>query len=143
MQYDLRTELDKERFKLRCNALYKKGAVVEMTEKSFRSPNQNRYLHLIIGVVAMETGVSLEYAKEKYFKRLVNKDIFVVVHEDRFLGSIEALRSTADLSVEEMSICIERFKMWASEQGMYLPSPGDESLLKEIEIQLGRMKMYM
>ena len=78
MQYNLATDLDQERFVNRANALLQKGVVVELTEKTFRSPNQNRYLHLLIGVVAMDTGVGLEYAKREYFKKLVNRDIFVI-----------------------------------------------------------------
>ena len=143
MQYNLATELDQERFVNRANALLQKGVVVELTEKTFRSPNQNRYLHLLIGVVAMDTGVGLEYAKREYFKRLVNKDLFVIKKSDRFAGEIEDLRSSADLTVEEMSMAIDRFKRWGAENGFYMPNPEDTSLLREIEIEMGRLKMYL
>ena len=63
MQYNLATELDQERFVNRANALLQKRCVIELTEKTFRSPNQNRYLHLLIGIIAMDTGVGLDYAK--------------------------------------------------------------------------------
>ena len=143
MQYNLATDLDQERFVNRANALLQKGVVVELTEKTFRSPNQNRYLHLLIGVVAMDTGVGLEYAKREYFKKLVNKDLFVIKKSDRFAGEIEDLRSSADLTIEEMSMAIDRFKRWGYENGFYMPSPDDTSLLKEIEIEMGRLKMYL
>lgn len=143
MQYNLATELDQERFVNRANALLQKGVVVELTEKTFRSPNQNRYLHLLIGVVAMDTGVGLEYAKREYFKRLVNKDLFVIKKSDKFAGEIEDLRSSADLTVEEMSMAIDRFKIWGAENGFYMPNPEDTSLLREIEIEMGRLKMYL
>lgn len=143
MQYNLATELDQERFVNRANALLQKGVIVELTEKTFRSPNQNRYLHLLIGVVAMDTGVGLEYAKREYFKKLVNKDLFVIKKSDRFAGEIEALRSSADLTIEEMSMAIDRFKRWGAENGFYMPNPDDTSLLKEIEIEMGRLKMYL
>lgn len=143
MQYNLATDLDQERFVNRANALLQKGVVVELTEKTFRSPNQNRYLHLLIGVVAMETGVGLEYAKREYFKKLVNKDLFVIKKSDRFAGEIEDLRSSADLTIEEMSMAIDRFKRWGYENGFYMPSPEDTSLLKAIEIEMGRLKMYL
>jgi len=48
MIYDLKKEIDKSRFKLRSNELFKKGCVVELTEKTNRSLSQNSYLHLII-----------------------------------------------------------------------------------------------
>ena len=143
MQYNLATDLDQERFVNRANALLQKGVVVELTEKTFRSPNQNRYLHLLIGVVAMDTGAGLEYAKREYFKRLVNRDIFVIKKSDRFAGEIEDLRSSADLTIEEMSMAIDRFKRWGAENGFYMPNPDDTSLLKAIEIEMGRMKMYL
>ena len=143
MQYNLATTLDQERFINRANALLTKGVVLELTEKTFRSPNQNRYLHLLIGLVAMETGVGLEYAKREYFKRLVNKDLFVIKKSDRYAGEIEDLRSSADLTIEEMSMAIDRFKRWGAENGFYMPNPDDTSLLREIEIEMGRLKMYL
>lgn len=143
MQYDLTNSLDKEKFKVKCNALYKKGAVVELTERVFRTPNQNRYLHLIIGVVAMETGNSLEDTKRWYFKELCNSEMFHVQHFDNIGNSIDHIRSITELTKEEMSQAIDRFKRWASENGIYLPSPGDEERLKDIEIQIGRMKNYL
>lgn len=143
MQYNLNNPLDRERFKTRCNSLYQKEAVVELTEKAFRTPNQNRYLHLIIGVIAMETGVGLEYAKREYFKKLCNKDLFCVTMLDRYSGEVEVIRSSTELTKEEMSMAIDRFKRWASENGFYLPSPGDEELLRQIEIEMGRNRQYL
>lgn len=143
MQYNLATDLDQERFVNRANALLQKGVVVELTEKTFRSPNQNRYLHLLIGVVAMDTGVGLEYAKREYFKKLVNRDIFIIKKSDKFAGEIEDVRSSADLTIEEMSMAIDRFKRWGAENGFYMPNPEDTALLKEIEIEMGRLKMYL
>ena len=143
MQYNLATELDQERFVNRANALLNKGVVVELTEKTFRSPNQNRYLHLLIGIIAMDTGVGLEYAKREYFKKLVNRDIFVIKKSDRSAGEVEDLRSSADLTIEEMSMAIDRFKRWGAENGFYMPNPEDTALLKEIEIEMGRLKMYL
>lgn len=143
MQYNLATELDQERFVNRANALLQKGVVVELTEKTFRSPNQNKYLHLLIGVIAMDTGVGLEYAKREYFKKLVNRDIFVIKKSDKFAGEIEDLRSSADLTIEEMSMAIDRFKRWGAENGFYMPNPEDTALLKDIEVEMGRLKMYL
>lgn len=143
MQYNLATDLDQERFVNRANALLQKGVVVELTEKTLRSPNQNRYLHLLIGIIAMETGVGLEYAKREYFKKLVNKDLFVIKKSDRFAGEIEDLRSSADLTIEEMSMAIDRFKRWGYENGFYMPSPEDTDRLRDIEIEMGRLKMYL
>lgn len=143
MQYDLANQLQKQTFITRCKALLDKGVVVDLAERTFRSRNQNSYLHLLIGVVAMETGTTVAYAKEWYFKRLCNKDLFVTTRADRYAGQVELVRSSADLTQEEMSMAIDRFKRWGSENGIYMPSPGDESLLREIAIEMGRNKAYL
>jgi hypothetical protein len=143
MQYDLANNLQRQTFITRCKALLDKGVVVDLAERTFRSRNQNSYLHLLIGVVAMETGTTVAYAKEWYFKRLCNKDLFVTTRADRYAGQVELVRSSADLTQEEMSMAIDRFKRWGSENGIYMPSPGDESLLREIAIEMGRNKAYL
>ena len=143
MQYDLTSDLQRNAFITRCNSLLEKGVVVDLSEKTFRSRNQNCYLHLLIGVVAMETGNTLDYCKEWYFKRLCNKDLFVTTKTDRFAGEVEVIRSSADLTKEEMSMAIDRFKRWGSENGIYMPNPNDESLLREIAIEMGRNKAYL
>ena len=143
MLYDLSSEFQRKAFLARVDNLMEKGAVVEMTEKAFRSPNQNRYLHLLIGVVAIETGNTLEDAKKWYFKETCNPDLFHVQHRDKMGNCIDHIRSTAELTKEEMSTAIDRFKRWGAENGIYMPNPDDASLLKAIEIEMGRMKSYL
>ena len=143
MLYDLTSEMQRKSFLARIDNLIEKGAVVEMTEKAFRSPNQNRYLHLLIGVVAIETGNTLEDAKKWYFKETCNPDLFHVQHRDKMGNCIDHIRSTAELTKEEMSTAIDRFKRWGAENGIYMPNPDDVSLLKAIEIEMGRMKSYL
>lgn len=143
MLYDLTSEMQRKSFLTRIDNLIEKGAVVEMTEKAFRSPNQNRYLHLLIGVVAIETGNTLEDAKTYYFKKVVNQDLFQVYVKDNMGNTIDRLRSTAELTKEEMSMAIDRFKRWGAENGIYMPNPEDIHLLKEIEVEMGRMKSYL
>ena len=143
MVYDLSSEFQRKAFLARVDNLMEKGAVVEMTEKVFRSPNQNRYLHLLIGVVAIETGNTLEDAKKWYFKETCNPDLFHVQHRDKMGNCIDHIRSTAELTKEEMSTAIDRFKRWGAENGIYMPNPDDASLLKAIEIEMGRMKSYL
>lgn len=143
MVYDLSSDFQRKSFLARMDNLMKKGAVVELTEKTFRSPNQNRYLHLLIGVVAIETGNTLEDAKKWYFKETCNPDLFHVQHRDKMGNCIDHIRSTAELTKEEMSTAIDRFKRWGAENGIYMPNPDDASLLKAIEIEMGRMKSYL
>lgn len=143
MQYDLTIQLQRHLFEQRCRSLLEKGCIVNLSEKVIRTKGQNNYLHLLIGVVAMETGNTLEYCKEWYFKRLCNRDLFITTRMDKYAGNVEVVRSTADLTKEEMSMAIDRFIRWGSQNGIYMPSPGDESLLREIAIEMGRMKSYL
>ena len=143
MTYNLANDFHRKQFLARSENLLDKGAVVELREVTGRSAGQNRYLHLVIGVVAMETGNTLAYVKEWYFKKLCNKDLFITSKVDKYVGQIEEIKSSADLTKEEMSMAIDRFKRWGAENGMYMPSPGDESLLREIAIEMGRNKAYL
>ena len=143
MIYDLRQTIDRQRFRARVDYMLANVPVVELTEKTKRTTSQNSYLHLIIGVVAMETGNTLEYTKREYFKRLANAGIFQIEKEDKFAGPVKILRSSADLSKEEMSLAIDRFKQWAAENGMYLPEPGDDAILREIEIEMGKRRQWL
>ena len=143
MQYDLTSDFQRKAFLSRVDSLMERGAVVELTEKTFRSKNQNSYLHLLLGVVAMETGNTLEDVKREYFKDLVNPDIFRSYRTDNRGNTIRVYRSSADVSKEEMSMAIDRFKRWGSQNGIYMPNPGDESLLREIAIEMGRNKAYL
>jgi hypothetical protein len=143
MTYDLSNDLHRKQFLARSENLLDKGAVVELREMTGRSVGQNRYLHLILGVVAMDTGNTLAFTKEVYYKKLVNPDIFCVMKEDRIMGKVPVLRSSRDLTVEEMTESITRFKNWAAENGIYIPEPEDAERLKDIEMEMGRMKSYL
>ena len=144
MLYDLKNPLDRERFKRRCNALFKKQGIVELSEKTIRSNQQNRYAHLLMGYLAMETGNTLEYVKEVFYKRAANKDIFVRIKDDELLGQTEYLRSSASLSQEEFSTSIDRLRDWSSQvAGIYLPSPNEEQFLASIEVEMSRYKQWI
>jgi hypothetical protein len=91
----------------------------------------------------MEYGCSVEYAKDNYFKRLCNKEIFVRHSEDKYLGNIEVLRSSSDLDTLEMTMAIERFRNWASAEGIYLPEPNEEDFLATIEMESQRVKGFI
>lgn len=142
MTYDLSNPYHLGQFQARANKLISKGAKVTLTEMATFSRNQNRYLHAIIGVVAMETGTDLEYAKRHYFKALCNREIFLTIREDNILGhATEDYKSITEVTQEEISRAIDRFKFWAlNELGIPLPSPQDEEMLKMIEVEMGRCK---
>jgi hypothetical protein len=144
MVYDLSKPLDRQKFKARVNHLYSKGVQVDLVEKTKRSLNQNSYLHVLLGILAIDQGLSIDYVKEHYYKRLVNPDSFIITKEDKFLGKVEILRSSKDLTKEEMSRSIDKLRNWASnELGCYLPSADEESLLREAEIEIQRYRSYL
>ena len=145
MIYDLTDDFDKKRFKSRCNALYKRGGMVELTEKKMRRTiPQNAYLHLILGWFAIETGNRLEFVKQEYFKRHINPDLFVMGKDDEYLGKIQVLRSSRDLDSAEMTTAIDRFRAWSSQEaGIYLPSPDEQAFLQEVEKEMYRNKEFL
>lgn len=145
MLYDLNSHIDKDRFKRRCNQLYKAGGMVELSlRKGTRTLSQNAYLHLLLGWFAVETGNTMQFVKEQYFKRLVNADIFCEKREDRYLGEVEVLRSSKDLDTGEMTTAIERFRNWSSaEAGIYLPAANETDFLNEIEREVQRHREHL
>ncbi len=142
MIYDLKKESDKA--DVRYEHLKKKGAVVELTEKTNRSLNQNSYLHLLFGIFAIEYGCSIRFVKDRFFKETVNPDLFVTKRRDKILGDIIELRSSADLSVEEMTTAIDRFKIWSSQEaGIFLPDSFTKEERYELERLMDRNKRYL
>ena len=144
MIYDLNKPLDRDRFTTRVKHLMDRSAMVEMTEKAYRTGNQNRYLHALIGAVALELGETIEYVKRVYYKTTANYSLFVMMKDDRVLKqSVTVLRSSADLTKEEMNASITRFKIWAAKEGIYLPEPEDADRLKEIEYLITKNEKYL
>ena len=145
MIYDLTNILDRERFQRRVKALLKEGGKVELTaHKGRRTLPQNAYLHLILGWFALETGNTLEFVKQEYFKRYINSELFSQTIEDKYLGKVEVLRSSKNLTTAEMTTAIERFRNWsASEAEIYLPSPNEQAFLDAIEIEMIRKKEFI
>lgn len=149
MIYNLKQHIDRDRFKKRCNEVFKDARRVELTIKESRTIQQNKYLHLIIGWVAVSVGVSFEFAKVEYFKRAANYDLFYVDVVDPLTGEVtKQVRSTATLTTVEMTEAIERFRNWsamteAGHPGVYLPEPNERDYLNEIEAEIERNKKEM
>ena len=158
MIYDLTNPLHRKQFVNRCNNMLRKHAKsVELKDESKRSLNQNAYLHVLIRILAVETGVTEKYAKDVYFKQFANGDIFVKEEKDKISGvSIQYLRSSSDLSVDEMSRAINKFRHWAEDNGFYLPEAEmsddgtvsfktvkDAEAFRQGEIESARLEQYL
>lgn len=146
MKYDLSNQSDRERLMDHVRqAVEKREGIVEFTaKKRQRSLPQNRYLHVILSYFASQYGESMEYVKEKFFKEVCNRELFYELVNDRILGYTERVRSTADLTAEEMSLAIERFRDFcAMNAGIYIPSSDEHRLLELAEIEVERHKEYV
>lgn len=145
MIYNLSSPLDKANFLLRAKKLAESGVIVDLTEKKpRRSLPQNKYLHVILAYFGTQTGNTLEWVKQQYYKKLVNPDLFIREKEDKYLGRIKVLRSSADLDTAEMSLSIERFRNWAAQEaGIYIPSADESILIQQMEIEIERNKEFL
>lgn len=146
MIYDLCNPYDREKFKRRVNAMYKRQNVVELSEhKPRRTSPQNRYLHVILGEFAMQTGNTMDYVKVEYFKRLCNRELFVrTKYDDLAKKEVEILRSSKDLDTGEMTTAIERFRNWAAaEAGIELPEPQDQEWIAYIEREMQHQRVWL
>ena len=118
--YDTKNPLEKANFLLRAKKLAESGKIVELTEKKpKRSLPQNRYLHVILAYFGTQTGNTLEWVKQQYYKKLVNPELFIREKE-------------------------ERFRNWAAQEaGVYLPSSDEHILIQQMEIEIERNKQYL
>ncbi len=145
MLYDTSNPLDKANFMLRAKKLAESGCIVELTEKKpRRTLSQNNYCHLAIAYFASQYTCTLVWAKQQYFKKLVNPDIFIREKEDKFLGKVKYLRSSADLDISEMSLAIDRWRNWCSaEFSLYIPNSDDYYSVRLMEIEIERNKEFL
>lgn len=145
MIYNLSSPLQAKNAEARLQLLKEREAVVEITEKKGRRTNsQNAYLHVLLAYLATQIGEREEYVKLYYFKALCNPSLFLYDVEDKYMGRIQAIRSTAELTTAEMTTAIERLRHWAIQTiGVYLPEPNEEDLLHEMGIEIERNKHFI
>ena len=144
MRYDLSNPFQAAQARKRFAKFLDDKTVIELTEKRVRTLSQNAYLHVCIGCVALELGETIEYVKQYYFKRACNADIFTSTKFDKVLGyEVDTIRSSSDLTKEEMSIAIDRFIAWSAEHGIYIPSPDEKEILFALEGEIERNKRYL
>ena len=117
---------------------------MELTEKKpQRSLQANKYLHVILAYFGLQIGETMEYVKKHYYKILCNRDTFIREVDDKYLGKVKVLRSSADLDTEEFSRTITRFRDWAATEGIYIPSSDEHLMVQQMEIEILRNRMYL
>lgn len=142
--YDLSNDFDKRSFSEKVKFFLENKCRVELVRKTHRTRAQNSYLHLILGYFAIETGNDMNFVKEEYFKKLCNHDLFLTKKNDDYLGEVLICKSTRDLTTEEMSIAITRFRDWSSKiAGIYIPSANEGDFLIQIEQLMNRNQKYI
>lgn len=145
MKYNLSNPLHRRQLAERTEFLLKKAqGFCELTEiKPKRTLRQNAYLHAILAYFATQYGENTDYVKQYIFKRFANPDLFIRDKQDPLIGNVKILRSTRDLTTEELTIAIDRFRTWASkEAGIYLPSAEEQQYLAYMETEIDRNRQY-
>jgi len=133
MKYNLNNPMDKERFKARCNQLYKKGGVVELNKpKKKRSVDANALMWVYLNFIALETGNDSQDLHEAF------KGMFLQSKTIDLGDRQETVKaSTAKLDSQEFSLYLEKVKIFAADElGVYLPSRED-ALFDEFYMQYG------
>lgn len=105
------------------NQIARLGKRVEIVRKAeHRTLPQNAYLHLILGYFGTQTGYTLDEAKILY-KRL-NSDLYLYEK-----NGTKFMRSSADLSKEDMAKTIDRLMQYSDEKGIPLPKADNQDFL--------------
>ena len=140
MRYDLQNELKRKNFSLAVKRAWDKNLVVDFSVVAQRTLDQNSYLHVALTYLARESGGSLEYAKQVYYKQIWNKDIFRRERFDPMLGkNVEYWRSSAELSVEEMRQSIDNLLVGAARDAqVYIPDPDRPDLVAAMQRETWR-----
>ena len=143
-KYDLDSEMRRTMFLRRCHKLVEKRAFVELKEITERSIRQNNYLHLLLSYYAIEFGYTLEYVKRHIFKILVNPETFIIERVNEKTGEMyRDIKSSAEVTKEDMSLAIDRFKNHSAEGGLVMPEPDNLIYLKEIMESIEYNKQYL
>lgn len=114
-------------------------------EEKKRTSLQNRFIHAAIGLLAIHLGLKLDYVKDEYFKKECNPDIFVRRQYDpNVKRDVEVVRSSASLTVDEMSTAIDRFLRWCVQEfDFYIPDGDEYHFLKQMEVEVARHKQWL
>jgi len=119
------------------NQIARLGKRVEITRKAEqRSLPQNSYLHLLLQYYGTEVGYTLDEAKTLY-KRL-NANLYVYEKNGQ-----KFLKSSADLSVEDMAITVDKFIEYAESNGIPMPRADNQDFLDLATNSVEAHKKYL
>ena len=106
-------------------------------KKQQRTTQQNKYYWLILRYFGLQYGCTKTEA-EYYFKQICTPDIFCRKKKDKEDRIIYIVRSTSQLTKQEMISAINNFSVWCSQRQIELPRPEDKEMLRYAEQQVER-----
>lgn len=137
MKYNLKNDQEHTKAWEYLTDLSLKECLVEIKKISpKRSLNQNSYLHLLLGSFGEHFGYTIEEAKQIY--KEINGDLYLYTKKNRHF-----VRSSADLTKEEMANSIDKFMRASAERGHPLPLATDKEWLVQIENEIEASKHYL
>lgn len=137
MRFDLGLPSERTRARQYFGQLTKQGALVELKRVSrTRSLAQNSYLHVLIGAFAQHFGYTMEEAKTIY--KQLNRKIYRYEKKGRVFW-----RSSADITVDEMTESIELFREKSAEAGYPLPKPDNGPWLRQLENAIEQSQKFL
>lgn len=137
MKFNLAVKAEKSEAHRYFITLFNKKSLVEIKKISpKRTLSQNSYLHLIIGAFGNHFGYTLAEAKIVY--KEINRSIYLYEKKGR-----KFLRSSADLTKEEMAKSIDTFRQKSAEQGYELPLATDQEWLRQISNEIEGARYYL
>lgn len=126
MKYDLANTYELNSARTYFDRLVKDKRVIELirvTEK--RTLQQNKYVHVLFSLWAIEYGYNMTEAKT-----IVKRQCPWMRYEK---NGDQFLRSTADMTTDELGQFIDWFRNWSADNGYYLPS-AEEYLANQYRI---------
>lgn len=146
MWYDLKDEIERQKFmESAMRLINERTAIIELVNKKPRSLRSNSYLHVILSYFALQVGESAEDVKTLYYKQECNADIFVRRKYDKILKRERSyIRSTKDLTQDEMNLSITRFRNFASKvANIYIPSGDEHYAIMKMQHDVANGKTYI
>lgn len=137
MKYLLSDPIQLQKAKERFHNLQEDGERIELKKISpTRSLNQNNYLHLLLTAFGMNFGYSLNESKLIY--KELNRDIYFYEKKKRIF-----VKSSRDLTKEEMAKSIDKFMQQSARAGYTLPPADNPDWLQQIENEAEQHQYYL
>ena len=125
MILDLSIEADKKKAEVYFAKLIKDGSPIELTKiHQNRTNKQNRYLHALFAIFGNTFGYDIEESKI-----LIKRQLGYTYQKN----GKAFLKRTSEMDTKELTEFIDKFRMFSSVNGCYLPS-ADEFDVNYIEI---------